>query len=168
MTIEIPSSVINSFNEGIDAIITAFGVPCKLYYAPKVTSCPNCYVDPNSQLSSHRYKADGPIPFTNGSLCPYCNGQGNIQEPSTETISLCVYWTSKEFKKIAQVQFDIPEGAILTKGYMTDFPKIQRAIEIQVNTTIEGIIDYRYVRYKEGIPSGFLGNRYILQFWNRK
>lgn len=168
MTISLPSDIISKFNEGIDAILTAFAVPCILYYAPKITSCPNCYIDPNTGVSSGRYKSGGPIPFTTGNICPYCGGRGHIEDNIEETLNMCVYYTAKDFKKIVpNVEIEIPAGAILTKFYTSDYPKVQKAVQLSVNSNISNIVDYRFKRYKEVIPSGFKGERYMLQFWER-
>jgi len=166
MAISLPTSLITKFNEGIDAIIELVKVPCVLSYTPKITSCPNCYIDPNTGKSNSRHKSGGPIPFATSSICPYCNGLGQIQVNVDETVYLCVYFSPKDFKKLAP-NIEVPAGAMLTKGYMSDYPKIQKAIELSVHSNTEGITNFRYKRFKEVIPSGFKSDRYFLQFWER-
>ena len=152
-----------------DFLITGFpGKVCKLIYEPKDLECVNCYLSPDTGVSTSIYKSGGPIPFTNYTMCPYCGGRGRLQTEETENIRLRVYFNQKQFIQTAQTQHIVISGdTIQVIGYMTDLPKMQRAKEMTVDTQVEGYKEYRFQPLSTPIPWGFMHDRYFTQLWKR-
>ena len=162
----IPSGLIDLYNSGIDSIIEFNGIWGKLVYPPKNVKCINCQVSTITGKSLNKYLSGGPVYFVDGTICPYCGGDGQIETQTTENIKLLVYWTPKEWVDIG-INIDIPANMIQTKSYLTDLPKIERAAEIRLHSGITAYKEYRYQRTGEPVPHGFKSNRYILTMWTR-
>ena len=166
MAITIPSGVFTKYNELADAMITNFGVRCTLVYPEKRTECTNCTPITFGGRSTSIYKAGGPVAFTTGFICPLCEGQGFTRTENTEKITLRVYWNRKEWIDVG-FETDIPDSTIQTIGYMTDFPKLNKAKNLLVHDTIGGYKTLRFVREGEPYPHGFKKDRYVITFWKR-
>lgn len=165
--ITIPSGLITLYNDAIDSIIEFNGVPIVLVYPPKKIICTNC-IQTNliGGISTNRYKSGGPIPFLDGQICPLCQGQGYKLNEVTEVINVLIYWSPKDFQN-TNTKFDIVDGRIQTKSYISDLPKINKCIEMRANSNINSYITYKYRRISEPVPHGFKSDRYILTFWDR-
>jgi hypothetical protein len=166
MSFTIPSGLITLYNEAIDSILEFNGVDVKLIYPPLRQECPNCYSDNLTGKSAGVYRAGGPYPFTDYDVCPYCNGEFYRLIEQSDTLSMNIYWTPKEFIRVGP-PIQINDGMIQTKSYMTDLPKILKADHLQVIGKISGYADWIYVRDGEPVPHGFKSTRYILQMWRR-
>lgn len=176
MTFIIPSGLISTYNEGIDAIIEWGGVNVQLVFPPKQVECPNCVFNSITGRSSGQYKSGGPYLFTTGDICPYCNGEGLRFDEQTQTIKMLVYWEPKDFVKVdsafRQISIDqtllIPNSVIQTKCHFQHLPKVEQCIEIRVHAAINPFGTWTYERFKESVPHGFKSNNYILTYWKRK
>lgn len=165
--VNIPQSIFNTYNSYVDDfIIDNFGVNCKLVYPALKTECPNCIVDLIGQKSSNLYKSGGPYPFQDGMICPYCNGDGFRSDSPTETIKLRVYWNKKEWQKIG-MNVNMQDGAAQIIGFLTDMPKIRKAVSIEVLSDYENAINYKFILSGETFPWGFKKNRYFVGFLDR-
>lgn len=154
---DIPSEVFDKYEEYADAMITHFGIPCKLLYVTRVAETTPA-VDHPKQRRTMRPNPPAPGGF----------GKGNTTFKNVETeedITLRVYWTEKEWKKIGK--FDLPDGSILCIGYATDLPKLNKADQLIVNTNMEGYEDYRFEKAAEPRPWGLRQRRYVLSIWKR-
>ena len=85
----------------------------------------------------------------------------------TEDISLRIYWDKRSWISIG-VDIDVPDGAVQTIGYMSDYEKMKKA-----NKLIAYFPDSEekasFTRMGEGFPMGFKQNptQYITLFWRR-
>lgn len=162
----VPQAVIDTYNTIVDSFINEdFGVDCVLEYPPKDAVCINCVYDSKSKKSTNRYKSGGPSYFTSG-VCPWCGGKGVTQTINTDTIKLRCYWERKSWLKIG-IPINIPDNAVQTIGFLSDFPKIKKAQKILLNNQNSGYVNLEYVLYGEPIPHGFKKNRYIICYWVR-
>ena len=86
--------------------------------------CDNCLPLPIGNQSSNVWRDGGPAAFPLGGVCPICGGTGMRATESSEVVSLLVSETPKKFFLNTGVVY--PDGAIQTKGYARDLPKILR------------------------------------------
>ena len=50
---------------------------------------------------------------------------------------------------------------------MSDLPKVERSVEVILNSDVESTKEYRCVKEGEAVPWGFRQDRYFLQFYRR-
>lgn len=162
----IPSDIFDDAEWMTDGLIDSdTGNSCLLVYPPIASECPNCIFDLASQRSSNIYKAGGPIPFTNGTICPYCGGEGRSLLPSNETIKVRAYFDARSF-------VNVPPGFVGTAGqaqiigYFTDVPKFNRATFLLLFSNLSQTLRQKYERSGPAIAYGFRG-RYFTMLLNR-
>ena len=80
MAINLPASAFTKFNEAV----LLFMRTATLVYPPKQEDCPNCIKQTLGGRSVNIYTPGGPVPFTTGMPCPYCNGQGYNETDTNE------------------------------------------------------------------------------------
>jgi len=164
---EIPTSLLDEHEWIADALLDGdTGHQCTLYYPAKATECDNCILDPRTHKSANIYKAGGPIPFQNYTICPRCGGSGRNTLQPTATVYLRIYWQPRDWIDIG-VKFDVAFGICMTIGYLTDLPKIERAQRILLNADIAPIRRWYCKRAGEAVPHGFRQNRYFIQYLER-
>jgi hypothetical protein len=164
---EIPTSLLDEHEWVSDALLDGdTGHDCKLYYPAKPTECDNCFLDPRTKRSSNIYKAGGPIPFDDHTVCPRCGGGGRSSLRTTESVNLRIYWEPRDWIDIG-VKFDVAFGICMTIGYMTDLPKIEKAERILLNSDLGPIRRWFCKRAGEAVPHGFRQNRYFIQYMER-
>lgn len=151
------------------------GKPCKLVYSSTTTICPNCIVNRNTGLSTNRYKVGGPIPFVDGEICPVCEGSGKlVGTEGFDIVTLLIDWNPKPWLNVVGNAGDapdsvvrIPNGAITTRGYMTDLPKIIKA-DYAVMDVNNNYMNNHFVLSGEPIsPGNIVKNRYFTAVWKR-
>lgn len=159
--VNIPDSVWALYRETADDFINLnFGEDCVLVYPPLQTECPNCVVDLIGKKSASIYKSGGPEPFTNGMICPICNGEGFHNEEPTETIKLRVYWSPKDWVKTGTT-LAIPDGSIQVIGFLYDLPKVMQSAYIKIVNKNDAYLPNTFVRIREPFYHGFKKNRYF-------
>ena len=163
MALSIPSDIFNIYNEAVDNI---WAKPVTFVYPEIREECPNCHF--NGYKSNGVYKAGGPYPFDNGSLCPYCNGEGYKMTETTETTTARIYYNKKDWTDIG-IPVNIANASAQRVFKMTDLPKVQRAKYIipEYYTGIEAYQNQYLVRVGEYYPQGFTQNpiKYVITFW---
>ena len=163
---EIPNEVFQLYKDTCDGFINSnFGVNCKVVYPPKKIACSNCVLDTIGQKSSNRYRHGGPAPFNFG-VCPLCGGGGYKEEEHFDSIKLRVYYTPKEWVNVG-VAINVPAGSIQIIGFLTDFLKVNKSIEIEVNSDMAGYIKWRFCKQGGVYPWGFKQDRYFVCFLER-
>ena len=164
---DIPNSVFNSFDSAVTAMLNSPMAPsCILVYPPQQLECPNCIVNPFGGGSSGKYKMGGPISFTDGQICPYCQGLGVINTEETDTIKLLIDWKPAHYKDVinsgnaAKQQLAIPYGGINVVGFVADLQKFRKAIKIKVHSVLGDFDYWQYSRDGEPIPYGLRHNTF--------
>lgn len=161
----VPQELLDDYEWITDALIDApMGHPCLLIYPPIASECTNCLFDIDSGHSANIYRTGGPIPFTNGTICPICGGIGQSLLPHEDTIRLRVYWSQKDWVKI-QIPINLPNDSAQIIGYITDLTKLEQANEIVLESNIP---NRRWTMKRSGqaVPWG-LQRRYFVQFLSR-
>jgi hypothetical protein len=174
MAFVITAQQINTYQEGIDAIINQLGKSIKIINDPVETICPNCYYDSNTKRSSGRYKSDnpetlnGPLhkPFVDGQRCPVCKGRGKLTETPNETeIKATIKWNPKEdIINDDGTRVALPDGICRIKTFVTNYNKIKNAKEFQVafNEPTQGSPEYiSCYLFRQPVPRGLKYNRYL-------
>jgi hypothetical protein len=158
MAISIPSGIFEKYEEFADAMITHFGTPCKLLYADKIEVATETVDHVKQRRTMNIRDTNTPGGFGRG-------GTTYKTIEAEEDITLRVYYTAKDWKKIGN--FDLADGSIMCIGYLTDLPKINKAHTLIVNTNAEGYEDYRFEKAGEPFPWGFRHTRYVVSTWKR-
>lgn len=161
--VDIPDGVFQAYEEFADDFINSnFGVTCELIYPARRIFCANCAFDPIGQKSANRYKSGGPMPFYFGN-CPMCAGNGYIEDRATDTIKLRVYYSPKDWIKVAN-SVDTSNASAQVIGFLSDMPKFERADEILTNKPQENYQEWRFTRLGDAMPHGFKQRRYFVAF----
>jgi hypothetical protein len=162
MTIEIPRGLIDKYYEAADLFINSdiIGRKCTLIYPPKREQCTNCVIKPVGASSTNIYRNGGPMPFTFGG-CPLCGGNGYKESEVFDYIRLRIYWNRADWITKGKV-LNIEDAEVMAIGFMSDLPKLLRAIEIVLITNQEP--KHRMVLTGKPHPHGFGRNRYFVAY----
>jgi hypothetical protein len=160
MSINIPQSVFDKYNEGIDATIESFGVVCQLVSINKIEVANPAPINNNvpekNSINAHRVRGGD-----------YERQNKIIREVEVLIpVKLKVYADPKAWINVAG-NIAVPDGTIQTVGYMSDLPKILQAKAMIVHDAIKGYKELRYERMGEYTPTGFKLDRYFSCFWKR-
>lgn len=148
-----------------DDIITKLGKLCKLFYQPKLVDCSNCNLPAIDDYAGNIWTHGGPLRVDQAG-CNFCGGTGKIAQEYTENITLTIDWAPKAFKNANNVA--IPFAFIGTRGYITDLPKIQKCIKLQVALPLQGYIIAEYALQGEAFDANnVIQGRYFIAYWNR-
>jgi hypothetical protein len=163
----------NLFNNAIDALLADNGltVNCLFRYSGSGNTvyCGNCIIDSVSLVSSNKYKAGGPNPFPDGSVCPVCMGMGTTTNTnSSESIKLACIFDSKYWLNWSSKTINIPNGMVQTICRAELLPKIRNANDIIINTELAKYGNYVYERASDPEPAGLDSTSYIVTMWKRK
>lgn len=167
MAITIPDGLFDIYNEGVDEMIRVFGVDCTLVYPSEWQECNNCVISGIGGITSSVYAQGGPAPFNRGGSCPLCDNQGTKEVEATGTVKLRVYWTEKDWKKVGYASLQVPDGSVMTLGYLSDMPELQATNTLIVNSAQSGYKNWRFSLSGEPFAHGFGKNRYCAAFWSR-
>lgn len=140
------------------------GKQCKLIYPPKKTTCSNCVTNTIGSTSTNVWRHGGPAPFNFGN-CPMCGGNGYQEDEVSDNIRLRIYWSSRDWKKVADIQ--IPDAQAMIIGYISDLPKVRKAITIELVSEQTHSV-WATELAGEPFPHGFGKNRYFIGFVKRK
>lgn len=163
-----PETLAN-IQDGLDSLVNVLGKKCRLVYPPKWTTCNNCILDPQNQRSSNHYRHGGPIKFPDGAACPQCNGDGKVATQVSEDVKfLCEWNPSKFFYPIPNLDIRVPFGVIQTKGFIKDWPKVERCDYLVFQVALAGLGERRYKLLGEpGDRSNIVQERYFVATWQR-
>ena len=169
MTLNISEEFKNLFISAIDTLMAegALSTKCKLVYENvDKTQCPNCEIDPMSGRSANLYKAGGAVPFEDGQLCPFCNGDGYTQDSDQEDILMLVVYNFKQWVNFTG-DVHTADGMIQTIAHMEHISKIKAANRLIVDTNLTGLTRNIYTRQSDPEPAGLGNNHYIFTFWKK-
>lgn len=132
MTIFTPIQL-RKIREFQDNALDSLSKPCKVWYLPRFIDCTNCLAPVDSRYSNNAGIHGGPLV----TLCDLCNGTHKIQQEVTNTLNLEIDWTPQLKFKDYQAEgpnVSLSFNYVIVKGYLSDLPKLQQAIEIQLDT----------------------------------
>jgi hypothetical protein len=160
MTINIPQSVFDKYNEGIDTTIESFGVICQLVSLNKIEviepAPANNNIPEKNSINAHRVRGGD-----------YERQNKIIKEVEVLTpIKLKVYYNPKSWINVAG-NIQVPDGTIQTIGYLSDLDIILQAKALIAHTAINNIKELRYQRLGEPSTFGFKQDRYFACLWSR-
>lgn len=160
--------IIQLAKNGIDDLLNQLGKKCLLQYSPKQIFCPNCTYDPVAKKSRNIWISGGPISFPNGTTCPMCEGVGYKFETATDTITMLCHTDKRKWVTKLPPNVQISDGAVETKGYLSDLEKVLRAEVMIVQPDLSPYITWKYKLYGEPTnPSNIIQDRYFLAIWER-
>jgi hypothetical protein len=159
MTISLPSGLFTKYGEIADLMLdqSGFGVPCKLVYTDKIQVV-------NSQSPNSKQKKIMNLQQISPDNSFSRADQSFKTIENTENITLRVYWTQKDFKKISSAI--LPDGSIMTIGKYSDLSKINKSIALIIQTAKTGHEEWRFEKSGEPAIHG-LDNNYIMCYWKR-
>jgi RNA polymerase subunit RPABC4/transcription elongation factor Spt4 len=162
---EIPEGIFDLFDEGVTAMLaSSMAASCVLVYPPRRTECPNCVVNPLTGSSSGRYKAAGPIVFTHGQVCPYCQGNGFTNTETTETVKMLIDWEPKPYINVMKSKDDnsvaLPGSIIKIQAAISCINSLRQCTEIRIHQGVSDLGYWRYERTGEPIPYGLNHNSF--------
>lgn len=136
-----------------------------LYYPPLNTTCPNCVVDTFAGVitSTGRYIPGGPIAFTNGDICPYCNGQGVKEIAQTDRVKGRMYTTTQ----INKGPLLIVDAEFTFLTLLDNLTKIRNASYCIPNDGTEQVLNQKFQLSKSPRVTNFTLNpvQYIECVW---
>lgn len=156
MAITIPELVFTQYEAYVDAMIADFGIPCDLVYTDRVEVA--------NQVLDHvkQRRTFGPT-STPGGFSKGATSYKNVE--ATESITLRVYWTQRDWKKIGN--FDLPDGSIVCIGYLDKFDEINKAKHLITNTDLSSTAKFLFEKAGEPQPWGLKQRRYMVSTWKR-
>lgn len=163
----ITSDDISDAQDMFDAMLNTFGRSCRLFYPSLMVSC-SCGVDPIGNKPGNIWSTGGRVGYPNTQNCGLCNNTGKIAQQNTEDITLVLYWNPSEYRKLLPVNFQVPNGTVMTRGFMSDFPKVEMCESAILGVELMPYKNYRYKRLSEPIDYALLvQGRYFLMLWQR-
>jgi hypothetical protein len=154
------------YNSQIDSLLASTGLTtkCELNFGiSKKNICPNCIFDPSLSKSSNKYKTGGPITFTLGTICPYCNGIGYYGETDKELVYLAIIADQKKWIN-PPANIAIPDGSIQAlskKEYLASIKKCQSMTVLYSTTNTNP----QFTLYTAPVLLGLGDNNYIMTMW---
>jgi len=154
--------------DAISDLIDQLGKDCNLIYPPVFESCVNCIFDEIGNKSSNHWRNGGPIPFPNGSMCPYCNGAGQHATETFKNVKLLISAPPKEFLKSLPTTLQVPDGVISTKGFIDDLPDVLQCRKMVAQVNIQNIIKYTYELFGEPMDTNNIAqSKFWTAYWRR-
>lgn len=170
---QLSAAVLGITSNAIDSLIAQLGKPCRLIYPPIMEPCPQgCPVPVGTKQATDIWRTGTSVRPGNVNICSLCGGNGQMAVPQTETITLLCNFDVKpwdNFDVPAQTDFRRPAGLCITKGFITDLPKVKRAINAVLATNVEPYLRYSYQLHGEPIDnSNIVQGRYMSCLWIRR
>jgi hypothetical protein len=162
--IQISSTIIDVYQNSIDALINQLGKNTILTFPPDLSPCPNCSYDTVRKRSTGVYKIGGPTPFARGKRCPYCKGGGLLETAVQKCIKCLIKWGAKELEDYnISVQDD--NNVVRLKTYLTFMDDLSRAETATVQYDSADISTLVVKRITDPIPVGLRYDKYCISFW---
>jgi hypothetical protein len=155
------------FEYGIDTVLEACSVPCRLIYPEtSYTTSPDLPATAGNSNSVH-HVTGSPIPL-HGITSP-AQGNSVVIKPVevTEEIEIVVLWNPKDWIGVPNAQVLTPGSMAQTMCHINLAPKLKQAKEIILDINNENYARYRFVRKNEPTPIGLFGNPYCLTMWEK-
>lgn len=155
--------------QAITDLISQLGKDCTLIWPPRATPCPDCLPDLIGKKSSNRWRTGGPVWFPDGSICPMCQGKGQLFEEKTKTIKMLCAWSPKDFFLKVPFNIQVPDNQIQTKGFIADMPDVLQARRMRVESAVQPYIHYEFDLKTEPIdPGNIVQGKFWIARWERR
>lgn len=165
---DITDEIRNIAGDAITDLIDQLGKTCSLIYPPTYESCGNCLFDSIGNKSSNHWRNGGPLPFPNGSMCPYCSGVGQHARELTKDIVVLITAPPKEFLKNLPSNLHVPDGIIMTKGKIADLPDVLQSRKMISQKNIQNIMKMTYELFGEPIDTNNIAQgKFWSAYWRR-
>lgn len=150
-------SVFAKYFEVADWFINSnfIGQECTVVYPPIKVACTNPQHEVVGLGNIGIAAFGGPTTYS----CEYCSNTLTIEQESTATIRLRLYWERKNWIKIGTVGF--PDADCMVIGFMSDLAKFNNAKEIVFS---KNEIEWRMTSACKPFPHGFGKNRYFVGY----
>lgn len=160
------SSLQSIYNRQMDLLLASNGLTTKCQLNFGVTNkqlCPNCIYDPILKKSSNKYKSGGPLEFTLGMLCPYCNGIGVYGRENTETIYMAIIADNRKWIN-PPINIAIADNMIqsICSAKYASIIKQSKSMTVLYSTTND---NPQYTLYGDPNSTGLGDNNYIFCMW---
>jgi hypothetical protein len=162
------SNLQSIFNNQINLLLASTGLTTECVFNYGITNvelCPNCIYDVNLKKSSGKYKSGGPVVFTLGKICPYCNGSGSTGRSQTDNGYLAIIWDYKKWIN-PPPQLNNPEGYIQTicsKDYLAQIRRCKDITIIYHTNNANPVFQL----HGEPNPVGLGDNKYLICMWKK-
>lgn len=156
------------YNQQIDLLLANNGLTTRCDFNFGTTNnniCPNCIYDVSLKKSSGKYKSGGPVPFSLGKICPYCNGSGSYGISKTSTGYLAIIWDYKKWIN-PPPNIDNPNGYIQTICHKDYLSQIRQCKDMTVVYNLTGSNPI-FQLYEEPNPTGLGDNQYLFCMWKK-
>ena len=155
--------------QAISDLISQLGKDCKLIWPPRAKPCQNCLPDPIGKKSSNRWRTGGPVWFPDGSVCPVCNGVGQLFEEVSKTITMLCAWSPKDWFVKVPFNIQVPDNEIQTKGFIADLPSVLQARRMRLEASVQPLIHYEFDLQGEPIdPGNIVQAKFFVARWRRR
>lgn len=152
----INDSIFDYYRDAADWLIdnNNIGQTFTIYYPPIKVPCTNDHgLVGMSQNNTGEF--GGPATTT----CEYCNGDNVIDQVTSTTLKMRIYWERKAWIKVGNINF--PDADAMIIGYLTDLPKLESAAEIVLQNNANR---WGFVLACKPFPHGFGKNRYFIGY----
>ncbi len=155
-----------TYNNAIDALLetTALVRTCKFTFDSTESVCNNCIVDTLKKTSTGYYKSGGSIPFTNGQICPNCNGAGLILNENEVSLNLAIIYDMKMLLKFGK-STQYPQGSLLLVSKISTLDTIKQAKGMITDTGLDNSMRLKYKLLEAPTPVGFGASDYLFSIW---
>lgn len=162
MVLTIPSGIFTKYFEVCDEFINNnfVGKQCTIVYPPLKVVCDH-NLNPEGFTTGNVYEHGGPAPFNFG-ICSMCGNSGYKEQSSTGTLRLRVYWSPKDWRKIAG-SLVVPDAKAMVIGFSSDLAKFNQAVEI-ILIAEQSHVEMRMKRAGQPFLHGFGKSRYFIGF----
>ncbi len=144
-------------------LIESFGIPCKLIYIHKFVEGSTDLQFADNTFAANVGLHGGPIQgesYQEG-------GQNLVAQESSENINLVIDWSLKDGRLFGKTVMQ-PYDVIRTHGALTDLPKIQRAISMEVNLPGQPITKGLYKILSQGSDIfSIIQGKHFNCYWER-
>ena len=163
-SIQIKPSLIEIYQNRIDALINQLGKNVRFIFDPTLTPCPNCLFDTLRKRSNGIYRTGGPRPFKRGRKCPYCKGRGLLETSVEKCIKCLVKWSPRELKDYG-ISIENKKGIVRLKTYLTAIDDIIGAKVAIIDYDQTDIVKLKVRKIRGPTPVGLREDRYCISFW---
>ena len=165
----LPSGLRQDFVAAVTDIIEVAGRSCRLFYPSIMIDCPDCTA-PVGGYSSNYF--ENGTTFNSLAECASCGGSHTIEkEASYEDVTMLVRWNPQKWWKSPitdQMQLNTNYGFVLTRGFLTDLPKIRKANYMVLNSPITDYEGGRFVLDGEPVDENNYGaGNFLSAIWRR-